>query len=100
GRDISLNGEISTCHRLVVEGKVEAALSDCNSIEVSETGLFKGAAEVQEADVRGRFEGKLTVKGRLMIRAQGVVNGEITYGQLEVECGGQVSGTVKSSGAL
>lgn len=97
GRDIALNGEISTCNRLIVEGKVEAALSDCTSIEIAESGLFKGAAEVQEADIRGRFEGKLTVKGRLMVRSAGLITGEICYGQLEVECGGQVAGTVKSS---
>jgi len=101
GRDITLNGEISTCSRLVVEGKVEAALSDCNTMEIAESGLFKGAAEVQDADIRGRFEGKLNVRGRLFIRATGVVTGEVSYGQLEVECGGQVAGTVKaSSGGL
>lgn len=99
GRDITLNGEISTCNRLVVEGKVEAALSDCNGMEIAESGFFKGAAEVQEADIRGRFDGKLNVRGRLFIRSTGAVTGEVSYGQLEVECGGQVSGTVKAGAA-
>ncbi|HYM29980.1 MAG TPA: polymer-forming cytoskeletal protein [Candidatus Cybelea sp.] len=99
GREISLQGEITSCDRLVVEGKVEAALSDCQTIEIAESGLVKGAAEVQEADIRGRFEGKLTVRGRLLIRSAGKVAGDIRYGQLEIECGGQITGQIESTGA-
>ena len=99
GRDISLNGEITSCDRLVVEGKVEAALSDCQTIDIAESGLFKGAAEIQDADIRGRFEGKLTVRGRLLIRSAGKVSGEIRYGQLEIECGGQITGHIESTAA-
>ncbi len=97
GRDITLNGQIASCDRLVIEGKVEASLSECQNIEIADSGLFKGTAEVQEADIRGRFEGTLTVRGRLMIRAAGRVAGEVRYGQLEIECGGQLTGTVETS---
>jgi len=68
GREICLTGEITSCERLIVEGSVEANLTNCREVEIAESGLFKGAAEIQEADIRGRFEGKLTVKGRLLIR--------------------------------
>jgi cytoskeletal protein CcmA (bactofilin family) len=94
GREITLSGEITACERLLVEGKVEAALGDCRIIEISESGLFKGAAEIQDADVRGRFEGKLTVRGRLMIRATGKVTGEIRYGEIEIERGGTILGQI------
>ncbi|WP_162914583.1 bactofilin family protein [Desertibaculum subflavum] len=99
GRGISLNGEINACDRLVVEGKVEAALSDCKSIEIAESGLFKGSAEIQDADISGRFEGKLTVRGRLMIRSKGKVSGEVRYGQLEIELGGQIVGHIEATTA-
>lgn len=97
GSGISLNGEINACDRLVVEGKVEAALSDCKSIEIAESGLFKGSAEIQDADISGRFEGKLTVRGRLMIRSKGKVSGEVRYGQLEIELGGQIVGHIEAT---
>src|SRR3569623_84356 len=51
GRDISLNGEIRTCDTLVVEGRVEAVLQDCKNIEIMGPGEFKGAAEVDVADI-------------------------------------------------
>jgi len=95
GREISLNGEITACDKLVVEGRVEASLSDSRFVDIAESGVFKGAAEIQEADVRGHFDGKLVVKGRLLIRETGRVTGEIRYGQLEIECGGQIAGTIQ-----
>ncbi|HEV2678247.1 MAG TPA: polymer-forming cytoskeletal protein [Aliidongia sp.] len=98
GREITLSGEITTCDRLLVEGSVEANLSNCKDIEIAHTGLFKGTASVDHAEIHGRFEGSLTVKTRLLIKATGRVSGTIRYGQLEVECGGQVSGDVQSTG--
>ena len=100
GREISLNGQITACDRLVVEGKVEASLSDSRFVEITETGMFKGNAEIEEADIRGRFEGKLSVGGRLLIRSTGKVVGEIRYGQIEIELGGQISGTVETTGRI
>jgi len=98
GREITLSGEITTCDRLLVEGSVEANLSNCADIEIATTGLFKGTASVDHAEIHGRFEGSLTVKTRLLIKATGRVSGSIRYGQLEVECGGQISGDIQATG--
>ena len=95
GRDISLNGEIRTCDTLVVEGRVEAVLQDCKNIEIMGPGEFKGAAEVDVADISGRFDGDLTCRQRLIVRAGGKVLGKIRYGQLEIERGGVLSGEVE-----
>jgi cytoskeletal protein CcmA (bactofilin family) len=95
GRDISLNGEIRTCDTLVVEGRVEAVLQDCKNIEILGPGEFKGAAEVDVADISGRFDGDLTARQRLIVRAGGKVLGKIRYGQLEIERGGVLSGEVE-----
>lgn len=96
GHGICLNGEITACDKLVVEGRVEATLTS-RIIEIADTGLFKGNAEIDEAEVRGRFEGDLIVRKRLFIGATGRVTGKVRYGQLEIECGGQISGEVRSA---
>jgi cytoskeletal protein CcmA (bactofilin family) len=96
GRGINLNGEIRTCDSLVVEGTVEAVLSDCRSVELAPTGQFKGSATIEVADISGRFDGELTVNGRLTVRATGKVLGKIRYGQLEIERGGIISGTIEA----
>jgi cytoskeletal protein CcmA (bactofilin family) len=99
GREITLSGEITSCDMLVIEGSVEANLTNCRDIDIAESGLFKGAAAIEEAEVRGRFEGNLTVRQRLLIRATGRVSGTIRYGQIEIECGGQISGDVQAQPA-
>lgn len=95
GRDIALSGEIGSCDALVVEGSVEAKLPDGRIMEIAETGLFKGSVEIDEADIAGRFDGTLTVRGRLTIRATGRVQGTIRYGVLAVEAGGQLTGEIQ-----
>lgn len=94
GRDIVLNGEITACDRLVVEGSVDAKLSNSREVEITEKGLFKGHAEVDTAIIGGYFEGTLTVRGRLSITATGRVSGDITYGEIAIEAGGQITGKI------
>jgi len=95
GRDISLSGEITACDVLVVEGTVEAKLRDGRNIEIAESGLFKGSVEIDEADIAGRFEGDISVRGRLRLRSTGRITGTIRYGELEVEAGGQLIGEIQ-----
>jgi len=95
GQGISLAGEITACDRLVVEGTVKVTLNKTRSIEITATGAFTdGKAEVEEAEISGTYEGELTVRGRLLIRATGKVNGTIRYGELEVERGGRIAGSL------
>lgn len=96
GRDISLSGEIGSCDVLVVEGTVEAKLRDGRSIEIAEYGLFKGSVEIDEADIAGRFEGDINVRGRLTVRSTGKITGSIRYGQLAVDAGGQLTGDIQT----
>jgi cytoskeletal protein CcmA (bactofilin family) len=99
GREITMSGEITSCDMLVIEGSVEANLTNCRDIDIAESGLFKGSAAIEEAEIRGRFEGNLTVRKRLLIRASGRVSGTIRYGQIEIECGGQISGDIQAQPA-
>jgi cytoskeletal protein CcmA (bactofilin family) len=96
GREITLSGEINSCDKLFIEGSVEANLTNCRDVDIAEGGLFKGSASIEEAEVRGRFEGNLVVRKRLLIKATGRVSGTIRYGQIEIECGGQISGDVQA----
>jgi cytoskeletal protein CcmA (bactofilin family) len=98
GSGIFFSGEIKCCDCLVVEGTVKANIADCNEIHVAEGGLFTGSAVVERAEIRGRFEGSLSVSDRLMIHSSGRVTAEIRYNQLEVERGGEISGDIQAQG--
>lgn len=95
GQGISLSGEITACDRLIVEGSVQVTLNETRAIEIAESGRFtNGKAEVEDAEISGIYEGDLTVRNRLLIRATGRVKGNVRYGELEIERGGRLSGSV------
>ncbi len=98
GQGIQVKGEIESCRTLVVEGRVEASLT-ASKLEVLKDGLFRGAAEVDKAEISGVFDGTLTVRERLIIKASGRVSGTIRYAQLSIEAGGEISGDVDVDGA-
>lgn len=95
GREISLQGEITNCDQLIVEGSVTANLT-CQEVTIMDSGVLKGAVELGAVEVRGLFEGTLNVSGRLLIRSTGRVVGKVRYGQIEIEIGGQVSGELEA----
>ncbi|MGP1394622.1 MAG: bactofilin family protein [Inquilinaceae bacterium] len=92
GRDISLSGEITACDHLIVEGEIKAKLRGCRRIDISSAGKFNGSADIETADIGGRFDGELTVRGRLTLRSDGVVSGKLSYGEIAVEAGGRIIG--------
>jgi len=99
GPNIKLKGvEINDCDTLVVEGRVEATM-DSRVIQIAEKGAFKGSAEIDLAEIRGDFDGDLTVRQKLVIYSSGRVSGKIRYGKLVIEEGGQLSGDVQVGGA-
>ncbi len=100
GPDIKLKGaEITDCNTLVVEGRVEAAM-ESRVLQIAEIGEFVGKAAVDTAEIRGRFDGELTVRKQLVIRATGHVSGKIRYGKLSIEEGGELSGDIGALGPL
>lgn len=99
GRDISLAGEIRSCEKLVVEGTVDADLSDSQALEIAGSGIFQGSAVIDIAEIAGRFEGDLTVRDCLKLRATGYVKGTIRYRELEIESGGRIGGTLIEIGS-
>ena len=96
---ITLSGEVNSCDKLLIEGSVDAKLTNCRAIEIAESGLFKGSTSIDEAEIRGRFEGDLIVRNRLLIKATGRVSGTIRYGQIEIECGGRIFGDIQAQPA-
>src|SRR3981189_673216 len=95
GAGMSVSCWLASCDRLVAEGTVDAKLDGCQHVVVAQTGVFRGTVSTDHADVHGRFEAGVVVKKRLLVRAAGQVSGTVSYGEIEIECGGRISGQVK-----
>ena len=96
GPGVSVKGEITSCNRLIVEGKIEAKLADCPNVIIKQGGVFHGESTTQEADIHGSFDGNLVVRGRLLVRGTGTVAGKVAYGEIEIERGGKISGQLSA----
>ena len=91
GRGIQVKGQIGACKTLVVEGELDASV-EVQTLLLLEGGLFKGNAVVERAELAGRLEGKLTVRGKLHLSPTARASGEIRYGRIVIEEGGEISG--------
>lgn len=95
GRGISVQGTVQDAERLVVEGTVEATMIRAAELSVAPGGVFKGEAEVDDAEIAGTIDGTLTAKGSLTVRASGKLLGTARCRRLQVEDGGQITGRIE-----
>jgi len=95
GRGISVQGTVQDAERLVVEGTVEASMIRATELSIAQGGVFKGAVEVEDAEIAGTIDGTLTARSNLIVRATGKVLGTAHYRRLQVEDGGQITGELK-----
>jgi cytoskeletal protein CcmA (bactofilin family) len=95
GKGITVQGEITSCDSLIVEGTVKADIAGCKDMQIAKGGLYVGTASVENADIQGRFEGELTVSAHLMLRSTGELAAKVRYQEIEVESGGDLSGDIR-----
>lgn len=93
GPGINITGNIDACDTLIVEGRVETTV-EARRLEIRPGGHFQGEATVAEAEIHGRYNGKLKVSGTLVLGRQGRIKGSTKYAALQVNKGGQISGEI------
>ena len=94
-RGISVQGTINDAERVVVEGTVEATLLQATELSITHGGMFKGSVEVEDAEIGGTIDGTVTARSSLIVRSTGRVIGTARCRRLQVEDGGQITGTIE-----
>ena len=93
--DTHIKGTIRDCHKIEVRGYIEGDLVAENVI-IHEGGKFYGKLKTDSLQVHGVIQGNVTVKNLIDIKSSGSVNGQIRYGQLAVETGGDLSAELRN----
>jgi cytoskeletal protein CcmA (bactofilin family) len=97
GEGVAIKGEISVPDTLVVCGSLEGDVSVGNLV-VGETGVIKGRIVVaQNAEISGKVFEKLDVKCLLILRSTSRVDGNVSYGMLQIEQGATIVGGISST---
>jgi len=90
-----VQGDIRNCQCLEIFGAMEGDLV-ADRVVVHNGGRFFGALQADEAEVHGSLEGEILVKGLLAVGNDGSVTGNVTYGQLAIEAGGNLVANVRN----
>ena len=83
----------------MVNGTLEGELS-ADELMVGQSGKLIGQITARNADIYGETHDTLTTSNHLVIRSTGRVHGKASYGELEIERGGLVTGTIVPAAAL
>jgi cytoskeletal protein CcmA (bactofilin family) len=97
GPGVKLKGEIVGCDTLRIEGIIDGNAT-ARQLILCPSGSFLGTAEIEEAEIEGNFDGTLNVRGRLVLRTKGRVAGTLSYGEIEIERGGEIAGQITPQG--
>lgn len=76
-----------------IDGELSGALK-VRRFVLGRGASMQGHVSCENAQVRGRFEGELRVRGKLVVFASGRVEGKVRFAEVQVWKGGEISGNV------
>ncbi len=91
----SISGKISNCNVVEIHGYIDGEVQ-ADRVVVHETGRLYGTIDAGEAEIHGELQGDVTVQRLIKIGRVGSVSGNVRYGQLAVEPGGNLSADVRN----
>src|ERR1700681_1172379 len=99
GEGVVFKGSITAPEKVVVHGSVEGEIV-ARDLLVGPTGIITGRVSVDQANIQGKVFDHIVAKVCLSLRKTGRIEGSASYGEIEIEKGGVLSGevsTIKSS---
>lgn len=86
-----IKGNIESIADFRLDGHLIGNFTSKGKLVVGPAGLVNGDILCKNADIEGKFQGKIEVKDLLNIKTKAVINGEVTCGKLSVEPGADFS---------
>lgn len=87
--------ELRNCRQLEVFGYLEGDVS-AKSVLVHPNGRLFGKLRSDNAEIHGTLQGEVVVRHLIDIRSSGNVSGNIRYGKLALEVGGNLTAEVRN----
>ncbi|MCB0442941.1 MAG: polymer-forming cytoskeletal protein [Flavobacterium sp.] len=88
-----IKGDITTTTDFRLDGQLIGNFHSNGKIVIGPSGIVKGDIVCKNADVEGKFEGKIQVSEILSLKSKAVIHGEVICGKLAVEPGAEFSAT-------
>jgi cytoskeletal protein CcmA (bactofilin family) len=89
----SISGDIISPADFRLDGHLIGNFQSKGKIVIGPAGSVKGDIVCKNADIEGRFEGKIQVLETLNIKSKAIIIGDVICGKLSVEPGAEFSAT-------
>ena len=96
GEGVRVVGHLTVPGLAIVNGTLEGELQ-ADELLVGAKGSLTGQVKVRTADVHGSTFDTLSASEFLCVRSTGRINGQAHYGEIEIEKGGVIQGTIAPS---
>ena len=94
GNGVVFSGSIKAPNQAIISGTVDGDL-EAKDVVVGASGVVTGTTTADSIDVKGQMNETIVSRDVLIVRGTGSVKGDVTYGEIEIERGGQVKGNMK-----
>ena len=94
-QDTIIKGEVRNCRQIEVFGYVEGKVA-ADSAVIHQGGRCYGTLKSETAEISGTLQGNVFVKKLINIRSSAEVSGNVQYGALAMEVGGNLSAEVSN----
>ena len=94
GSSMRIKGEIRTNEALVVDGEVEGTVESQHSLTIGPSGKVIANNKAREVTVRGNVKGNVEVTGRIAIRDNGSLIGDIRAAGIAIDDGAYFKGSI------
>jgi cytoskeletal protein CcmA (bactofilin family) len=88
-----IKGDILSKADFRLDGDLIGNFQSHGKIVIGPAGSIKGDILCKNADIEGRFEGKIQVEEVLSLKASSVITGEVICGKLAIEPGAEFNAT-------
>ena len=89
----TINGDINSPADFRLDGHLIGNFQSKGKIVIGPAGSIKGDIICKNADIEGKFEGKIQVAEMLNLKSKASIHGEVICGKLSVEPGADFSAT-------
>ena len=86
-KNTTLVGDLTSDGDFRVDGKIEGTVKTSGRVVIGKDGEVIGNIECLNADVEGKFSGKLDVEEVLSLKSTANISGDVVLGKLSVEPG-------------
>jgi len=88
-----IKGDISSSADFRLDGQLIGNFQSKGKLVIGPAGSIQGDISCKNADIEGKFEGKIQVSELLTIKSKASIHGEVVCGKLAVEPGADFSAT-------